>query len=222
VVVAWLDDCPEFVACLVAVAATGAAMLPLNPGWRVPELQRVLDRLPVKGVITKSALHGPWGDLSERIPADRVIEIDEPAIRGPARLPGGMKPTEPSPRPDETLPAYYVTSSGSTGAPKIIARSHRLVVEGTAATAKALAVTRKSVFISVTPFYVAGSLSGSLLLPLLSGATIVILPVFTPSAFLAAIREHEVNAFVGSPAVFELLVRYGSDLGSLASLEVCV
>ena len=222
VVAAWLGNCPEFAACLLAVAATGAAMLPLNPGWRVPELQLVLDRLPVRGVVTKGALGDLWDDLSERVPAERLIEVDAPAIRRRYRSSGGLRPAEPSSPVDVALPAYYVASSGSTGTPKIVARSHRLVVESTAAVAQAMVVTSESVFASVTPFYTAGGLSASLLLPLLSGATAVLLPAFTPATFLAAIRRHHVDVFVGSPAMFELLVRYGSDLEPLASLEVCV
>jgi acyl-coenzyme A synthetase/AMP-(fatty) acid ligase len=211
-----MGNCPELVACLIAVSSTGAAILALNPSWRAAEVRRALDILPVSGVITGRAFPGPWDELSEHVSAQRVLEIGSPDIRERSR------PALTGPSPDTSAsPAYYVASSGSTGVPKIISRSHQIVVEGSDATAEALGVTSDYVFASVTPFYTAGGLSASLLLPLLSGATSVLLSAFTPSSFLAAIGEHEISAFIGSPAVFELLIRSGCDLGPLASLELC-
>ena len=218
VVASWMDNCLEFAACLVAVSARGAAMLPLNTGWRAPQLRRILDRLPVRGVLTKRAPRAPWGDLSDLVTPAQVLEIDAQTVREQPRTSRGASPVEPV---TGTAPAYYVASSGSTGVPKLIDRSHQLVVEGNAATSKALGVTHSSLVASVAPYYTAGGLSCSLLLPLLNGATILLIRAFKPSTFLEAICENEIDVVIGSPAMFELLVRSGSDLTPLASLAVC-
>lgn len=219
---AWLDNSPEFVGGFLAAAETGAVLLPLNIHWRPPELRWFLDRLPIAGVVTKEALRAPWDALSERLPPARVVALDEPGVRVPghscpdARLPRHMT-TRLS--PDQHL--VYLASSGTSGAPKIVPHSHRNTIEGAAGTARALGITTVLRFMSVVPFYHGNGLDNSLCLPLFTGGTAVLQHDFMPSRFAAAMSERRIEVLVGSPAIFELLLRFKIDAGCLSTLRIC-
>jgi len=221
VVLAWLDNCVEFAASLLAVADIGAALMPVNVAWRPAEVGRLLDRMPVAGVLTRRRLRSGWDALADRVPTARVVAIDDLPLLERAGAPWKRCARRTAPGRRGARPAAILVSSGSTGEPKVVARSHRLTVEGAAATASALGVGSGSVFLSAVPFHHGNGLDNSLMLPLLSGATAVLLPVFSPSAFLKVIQQHRVDACVASPAIFDLLNRHASGLEALAVLRVC-
>lgn len=222
VLIAWLNNGPEFVASFLAAAEIGAVLFPLNIHWRPAELCWFLDRLPVAGVATKLALRDPWDALADRISPASVVAVDDPSIRSrllPASRTASLSPNTPRISPDR--PVVYLSSSGSTGVPKIVPRSHRNTVEGVAGTAHALGITAGLRFLSAVPFYHGNGLDNSLSLPLFTGGTAVLQSHFVPSRFAAALTVRRIQVLVGSPAIFELLVRSEVDAACLAALRIC-
>jgi long-chain acyl-CoA synthetase len=222
ILLAWLNNCPEFVASFLAAAETGAIFVPLNINWRPPELRWFLDRLPVAGVVTKQALRAPWDALSDHITPARVVSIDD------RRVHAGLQPTSSmglstditaSVQPDQ--PVAYLCTSGSMGVPKIVPRTHRNLVEGAAATGRALTLTPGLRFLSVVPFYHGNGLDNALVLPLLSGATALLQSEFTIPRFVKAFAEHRVQVLPGSPAIFEILARFEIDADCFSTLRIC-
>jgi len=222
VVLAWMDNGPELVACFLAAARSSTILFPLNIHWREPELRWFLDRLPVAGVVTKKSLSAAWDQFTNRISHDHIITVDDPnlndgILQGRAAGPGseGM----PTPSPEDHV--VFFSSSGSTGAPKIVPRSHRNIVEGTVCKAGALGISPGHRFLGIVPFYHANGFDNSLALPLLSGATLVLQSDFVPSRFVEAMTRHRIDVFIGSPAIFELLLRFEVDRSCLSTLKIC-
>ncbi len=222
ILVAWLNNGPEFVASFLAAAASNAIFFPLNINLRPAELRWYLDRLPIRSVVTKQALLAPWEALSDRLPPSRIVTVDHLltgtdwlATSGIDSLTQNMAQVSPS------QPAIYFSSSGSTGAPKIVPRSHLNTIAGAEGTARALGLSDGLRFLSVVPFYHGNGFDNSLSLPLFSSCTLVLEPSFVPSRFSAALTGHQIQVLVGSPAIFELLVQFQMDAHCLDSLQLC-
>lgn len=221
ILLAWLNNCVDFVASFLAAAKVGAVFFPLNINLRPPELRRYLSLLPVAGVVTRQTLRAPWDTLAGHISPSRVIDIDDPRIRSLLHGTSSAQSPSTASRVSPDQPFVYLSSAGSTGVPKIVPRSHRNTIEGAAATASAIGVTPGHRFLSIVPFYHGNGLDNSLSLPLLTGATVVLQSGFTPSRFADALARHRIDALVGSPAIFELLARSAIDGGCLSNLSIC-
>jgi long-chain acyl-CoA synthetase len=222
VLIAWLDNSPEFIASFLSTAETGAVIFPMNIRWRPPELCWFLDCLQVAGVVTKQSLRGIWDALADRIPPDRVIAVDDPAVSERlSHTTGVVQQREKTGHLPPEQHAVFLSSSGSSGIPKIVPRSHRNIIEGTISNVKALGITPDLRFMSIVPFYHGNGFDNSLALPLLSGATIVLQSDFAPSRFAEAMTRHRIDVFIGSPAIFELLLRFNLDPTCLSTLRVC-
>jgi long-chain acyl-CoA synthetase len=221
ILLAWLNNCTEFIASYLAAMKCGAAFFPLNTNWRAAELNWVLNRrLPVAGLVTKKVLHAPWDVFSSCFSPREMIACDDPDEISLLQPSPGTMPVHCPPLSADR-PAVYFTSSGSTGVPKLVARSHRNTVAGAADTASALGIEAGLRFLSVVPFYHANGFDNSLSLPLLSGATAVLQPQFTVPRFHEALAEYGIQVLVGSPGVFELVVRSEANPASFQTVQIC-
>ncbi len=222
---AYLDNCVEFVASFFAAAETGAIFVPLNISWKPPELRWFLERLPVAGVITKQAFRSHWDLLSEQISPAFVISIDDDDDRtGSARLlplshKGYSSDGFTTVTPDQ--PVAYLCTSGSTGVPKIVQRTHRNLVNGAISTSRALSLAPGLEFLSVIPLFHGNGLDNALLLPLLSGGKAILQSSFSIPQLINAFNEHRIEVLPGSPGIFEMIERFSIKLNCLDTLRVC-
>ncbi|WP_042368093.1 non-ribosomal peptide synthetase [Streptacidiphilus neutrinimicus] len=111
----------DLVVAMLAVLKSGAAYLPVDPGYPAERVAFLFDDVRPHAVVTSSA-------TSARLPDGPFarIELDEPACA--ARL--AAAPADPL-TPDEPLlpghPAYVIHTSGSTGRPKGVVVAHESV-----------------------------------------------------------------------------------------------
>ncbi|MQY03032.1 non-ribosomal peptide synthetase [Actinomadura macrotermitis] len=108
----------ELVVALLAVLKTGAAYLPVDPGYPAARVEYLLaDAAPA--VVVSTAAAGLPGD-----PAGRILLDDHETATALAAQP----PTPPATGPAPGDPAYVIYTSGSTGTPKGVLIPHRNVV----------------------------------------------------------------------------------------------
>ncbi|MEV2250869.1 amino acid adenylation domain-containing protein [Streptomyces sp. NPDC050147] len=104
----------EQIAAVLGVACSGAAYLPLDPGWPDARRRSLLERCGVRVVVTtpelRDALEWPMDVTAVTLADDEVRTAD----------PG---PLETAPRPQDL--AYVIFTSGSTGQPKGVVIDHR-------------------------------------------------------------------------------------------------
>jgi long-chain acyl-CoA synthetase len=208
VILGSLENSWQFVACFFAIAESGGVFVPLHPGWRGPELRGFRERLKIHGVVTGRASRPEWEQV---VPGDRVLAIDDRFDRTP-----------PSPRAhaaEPDTPALYLATSGSTGVPRIVPRSHRNLLAGARNVARALAIDCGRRFLCVVPFYHSSGFHNSLILPLLNGACLILVRRFTPAdcARLAAVQRADV--LIGSPFIYRMLLEHAQHL---STLDLCV
>jgi 4-hydroxybenzoate-CoA ligase len=126
--------------------------------------------------------------------------------------------------PDET--AFWLYSSGSTGAPKGVRHVHSSL-QATADTyaANVLRLGADDVVFSAAKLFFAYGLGNSMTFPLAAGASAVLLPDRpTPDAVLQIMRHHRPTLFAGVPTLYAALLAHpelGAGAGS-ARLRTCI
>ncbi len=108
-----LERSPEMVSGVLAILIAGGACVPLDPAYPRERLAFMLQDSGAPLLLTQRA-------LLERLPAHRVLCIDEP-------LPP-LQNNPPQVTPESENLAYVIYTSGSTGKPKGVALPHRTLV----------------------------------------------------------------------------------------------
>ncbi|MFZ2175346.1 MAG: AMP-binding protein, partial [Rhodococcus sp. (in: high G+C Gram-positive bacteria)] len=161
----------DSVASIWAVAKTGAAFVPVDPGYPRERIVHMLEDSGVPIGITTAELRDGLPD------GTHWIVLDEDAFR--ASL--GVYPTDPVTDADRTAalsldhPVYIIYTSGSTGRPKGVAVTHRGLVNLAADERERLAVTPAS----RTLHFASPSFDASvfeLMMAISAGATVVAAP----------------------------------------------
>ena len=95
---------------------------------------------------------------------------------------------------DPTAVATVQYSSGTTGLPKGVLITHRGILHNMRAVRDALGITPEDVFVDWLPLYHDMGLMGAFLLPLLAGASVVLIPTLDfmkhPSLWLRAVHHY--------------------------------
>ncbi|MFJ4974041.1 amino acid adenylation domain-containing protein [Streptomyces coeruleorubidus] len=123
-----LPRCAGTLVAMLAVLKTGAAYLPLDPGYPAERLRFMVEDAEPVCVLTDAATDSYAADVVSRWTT--TIRLDDPAIEGEL---GHFSPTAPSDadRPEPlrpSHPAYVIHTSGSTGTPKGVVVPHCGVV----------------------------------------------------------------------------------------------
>jgi acyl-CoA synthetase (AMP-forming)/AMP-acid ligase II len=121
---------------------------------------------------------------------------------------GSLRAAAPAPLPPVSASdvALLPTSSGTTGLPKSVELTHRNLVASLCQTRLVQQVTEDDVVIAALPLFHIYGLQITLNLPLLAGATVVILPRFELEAFLRAVQDHGITRAEVVPPVLLGLV----------------
>ncbi|WP_313673704.1 AMP-binding protein [Mycolicibacterium sp.] len=103
-------------------------------------------------------------------------------------------------------PDVLLATSGSTGPPKWVRIPQRRMVAGSTAMSRCMELTSEDRSLLALPLNHAHGLASGLLLPLLSGGSVVVEGRFDPGSFLDAITAHAVTWFTAAPAMHRALV----------------
>jgi long-chain acyl-CoA synthetase len=208
-----LDNSWMFVACCFAVSELGGVSLLCNPQWRAAELAVLAGRVSFRAAIVEPRLAVEWNRVLDPIPNGRVLTSDS--------VPAEGQPDSPIQPASDDAPAIYLSTSGSTGSPRIVPRSHRNLTANARNVASTLDIGSGHRFLSIVPFHYSNGFNNSLLLPLLNGAVTIMLRRFTPSACADLIYREQVNTLLGSPFIYGSLAASVADAPLLSSLKHC-
>ncbi len=122
----------------------------------------------------------------------------------------------PSDEPELSDFSMLVFTSGSTGTPKVVRLTYAAVIEQARIMGTQLGLTKDSVMLSLIPFTSLGAAASGALLSFMNGSTLV-RPVrkFSNQSIpdiLDTIYSKRVSHFFLSPAMMQLLLRYGDNL----------
>ncbi|HEV2202155.1 MAG TPA: class I adenylate-forming enzyme family protein [Bryobacteraceae bacterium] len=213
VIAASLSNTRQFVAAFFAVSELGAVFTPCNPQWRAAELRWLVRRLGISGAIAEQQFRPAWDRLGDVVPPQAVLTAPIAASAGePAaalRLRAGSA----------DAPTLYLTTSGSTGVPRLVPRSHRNLAAGAKNLARSLGIGPGDCVLGAAPFYHSNGFHNCMLMPLLCGATVVLMPRFTPTACAELLRHENVNLLIGSPAIYRFLAEGSAHLTLPSSMR---
>ena len=203
------------VAGFFACAEFGSLFVPVNPAWHRTELSWVLSQAPPAVVMIPRADAERW--LEAGLSRDRIVFAEE--CRPLAT--GESSPPRPQEWPGEH-PVACVVSSGSTGRPKIAVKTQQGITGVASSMAAACSIGPGHRLLATVPHHHGHGLANNLVLPLLNGATLVLLEHFEPSAAAEQIERHSIDYLIASPAIFGLLAGSHIKGSALGSLRVCL
>jgi long-chain acyl-CoA synthetase len=217
-----LPNTPEFAIAFLAVAQLRAVAVPLNPQFKKAELAFCLRDCGVRAVLTDAAgqrlCHdvvprvSPWGDAAEIVASLEALSAGQPPFAAGPRS------------PDEVVVVQY--SSGSSGRPKRVPRTHRqLRAEVDAYVAATGLGPADTIFCAIPLFHTYG-LGCCLLAAVRSGAALVLHEDPHPFALtrdraLATIEQQRATVVPAVPLIFRLLAEAPGD-ADLSGVRLCL
>jgi long-chain acyl-CoA synthetase len=213
-----LPNSLDFVVAYFAALFAGAILVPLNDRYQEREIRYFLERCGVRVLITRRD-HDP---LCRRVlGADGRVELltmDERLDRPPAlSSPLSAPPLEP------TDPVMFQFSSGSTGAPKRIARNHANLLFELESLVNTLGIRKEDRFLGAAPFSHVNGLMRTLLASMYAGASLYPIPRFERHGVARLIEESRITIFIAVPFMFGMLAKTPfRPPPDFSSLRLCV
>lgn len=215
-VVLFMNNCPQYVMAHYGIQKMGAVVCPCGPLNKEHELEYQLKDLQARVIVAADGLlpivekvrartalaHVLGVRYTDLLPAVPSINLAPELQQAPTPLPDGVTDFLAVARSGALAPQVAIDldevslityTSGTTGMPKGAMLTHRNALYKTAATVRARDIRADDVLLASAPMYhIAGEVM-CVTIPVLSGATTVLLHRFDPVTVLQAIERHQVN-----------------------------
>jgi fatty-acyl-CoA synthase/long-chain acyl-CoA synthetase len=210
-----------------AASAIGAIVVPVNVRYRRDELAYILRTCTPKLVVSVSAYNGidyerllrESASESEADPIFVFTSTLDIAFTG-----SGTPPVESARRtmnwtqlislgsshpgsvtvPDAADPVLMQFTSGTTAFPKAALLSSRATLGATWFMAQRMRITEADIYFSTQPLYHVGGSVASVLLPLCTGATVVIPERYSPEAVFSLLPRYRCTVRTGQAAMYAM------------------
>jgi long-chain acyl-CoA synthetase len=125
----------------------------------------------------------------------------------------------PQPRSHDAAVLLY--TSGTTGRPKTVALSESNITSNVKECCEATGFDDQQVMLAILPLFHAYGLTVTMLLPLITGSTVVIAERFAPRTVLTTIERHRVTTVVAVPSQYRVLAMDPTPCDA-SSLWLCI
>ncbi len=221
-----LLDSPEFAYLFWGAIRIGAVPVPTNTALRPPDYAYMLRDSRAAVLAVSEELLPSVEEVLPQIPGLRHVIVAGEPRRGQHALRGLLAAADPELAPAPTHrdePAFWLWSSGSTGAPKgTVHLHHDMVYTADLYAQGILGIEARDICFSVAKLYFAYGLGNALYFPLRVGAAAVLYPGrFEPKTYFDLIRRYRPTLFFGVPTAYAaMLAAQGPpDLGAV---RLCV
>lgn len=211
-----LDRTADLPAALLGVLATGAAYLPLDPGYPAERLALVLRD---SGAALVLADREPSPAVAAAAPS--VLRLPAPSAQDPAEASPDTVPDtalDSAPGPDDV--AYVLYTSGSTGRPKGVEVGHRALVNLLTSFADRLDSGPQHAWLGLTSLSFDIS-ALELYLPLITGGRLVLAPdglAVDGPGLLALIGAEGVTHVQATPSGWRVMLTAGTGADALTAV----
>jgi len=107
--------------------------------------------------------------------------------------------------------ALYLYTSGTTGRPKGVVLTHDNLIANVESCQRAGEFDHRDAFLCLLPFFHTYAITGTFLLPLLSGCKMVLVDRFQPLKVLGLIQEYRISVFLAIPSMYRVLAAAEGD-----------
>lgn len=182
----------EFFIALFAARKAGLILCPLN--WRQPlaELQPVADSVGCAAVIHDADHAGIAAALG--LPCIAMAPEGGFGLDGPAFA---------DPEPDEDAPWFLLFTSGTTGLPKAVIQTPRMVLANATNIAQFLGLSAADSSVCFLPLFHTAGINLYTLPVFLWGGHSHVLPKFAPDDLFDLIAAGRITQFFGVPAIYQ-------------------
>ncbi len=214
-----LSHCPEWVSSYFGIIKAGGIAVLLSPVLKAPELDSLLRDSDASILVTERQFSRMLASVLPSLPQlKRVLEIDADSYK---TMIAGSSTLSPDIVINDEDRATIIYTSGVLGRQKGVVHTHASLLGTPEVVSAGIGRNREDVVIDPVPFFYLLGLSEVLFGSIIKGATVVIVPQFTPRAVLEAIERERGTILYGVPAMHNSLamlrseVIRGYDLSSL-------
>jgi long-chain acyl-CoA synthetase len=211
----------EFVTSFFAILSLGAIPVPLNRQYQPLDILRNLSSCAVTLLVTSAE----FASLC-RLALEQYRETCRLFLVANSELRGALETKASSDfsiEMDAGTPAMYLLSSGSTGVPKRVGRTHANLCFEIDSLIKALEITEYDRILGVAPFSHVNGLTRSMIASVAAGATLYPLAKFDRQLVAETIEQQKISIFIGVPFMFGVLAKTNfRRQPDFSSLRLCV
>ena len=193
------ENCPEWVESYIAVASTGAILVPLDTQLKAQEIRHILTDSEAVALIVSNNFKEVTDEATNKLPSlkhtfsmnnlSNLYEAPEPkTLKRQVQL-------------DDLAAIIY--TSGTTGQSKGVMLSHRNIMSDVDGSYQIFHYDHHDNFISVLPLHHTFEATCGMLVPLYVGATITYAQSLKSRDIINDIRDSQATMMVGVPLLFE-------------------
>ncbi len=235
-----LGNSPHFVISLYGALRLGATVIPINPIYTADEIGYILHNGDVKVVVGLDMMLPLAEKMHLQLPKVEHFVIAETGQsqmteEEMSQLSIGTKMKSftqivasgdlgfrGSTLNDDDV-AIILYTSGTTGKPKGAMLTHKNLYSNAKDVSDYLKMNEEDRVITALPMFHVFCLTVALNAPLMNGATLLIVPKFSPAEVFRIAREYDASVFAGVPTMYNFLFQYPEgNPDDLKSLRLCI
>ncbi|AWX56390.1 long-chain fatty acid--CoA ligase [Brevibacillus brevis] len=220
-----LGNSPEFVIAYYGIIRVGAFAVPINPLFTSGEITYILDNSQAKAVIAHISVEPKLSEIKGQLENPKLViytDAKDQEWTWEHLMETGNYVCE-SPLIDQEDLAVILYTSGTTGKPKGVMLSHRNLASNADSVFKLLEMFEGDRVVAVLPMFHVFSMTVCLNAPIACGATVLIVPRFSPLDVVRTIREKKGTVFAGVPTMYNFIYQLPEATAEdLSSIRLCI
>lgn len=213
-----LNNSPHFIIAYYALMRIGATTIPINPIYTMDEMSYIIDNGDVKWVVAgEESLERVYELKSAFNEVKGFIVCDEDKVALEisssekmylfSHLLNHEFGMEPVPVKDDDV-AIILYTSGTTGYPKGAMLTHGNLYANARDVGEFFLFTDEDRVLATLPFYHVFALTVVLNVPLSKGASVIIVPRFSPKDIFELAERFKATVFAGVPTMYSFLYQF--------------
>lgn len=235
-----LGNSPHFIIALYGAMRLGATIIPVNPIYTPDEIGYIVRNGDVKAIITLDILVPLMEKMHTALPEVEhyiICETGDERVKGVnprtlsiysklksfTQLVANGDVLFNGPELEEDDIAVILYTSGTTGKPKGAMLTHKNLYSNARDVGDYLKMNEEDRVVTTLPMFHVFCLTVVLNAPLISGATLLIVPKFSPKEIFDLANKYQPTVFAGVPTMYNFLYQFpDGNPNDLASLRLCI
>ncbi|WP_078427856.1 long-chain-fatty-acid--CoA ligase [Alkalihalobacterium alkalinitrilicum] len=219
-----LGNTPEFIIAYYGALCSGATVVPVNPTFTSREIEYILSNSKAKGVIADASLHTTLTEVKLKLPTISFIVYTK-AIESELAFESFVNhnvQTFAGPSIEEEDLAVILYTSGTTGNPKGVMLTHKNLLSNAEACRDLFEMTKEDRVVTVLPIFHVFCMTVCFNASILSGATMLLIPKFSPQDVVETISKQQATIFAGVPTMYNFLLQIPTTKEQFSSLRISI